>query len=266
MCSNYAECFSVLMEKLIENMKSETFFVRIVKVMIKKQKTKEKTPGSLMLLSEDPNFKLMSEKEMIQEHPLYIGDDEALSDYEEILSDADWPIYQQKEEEKLVRHETSDLLEHCNYPGIYIIFGCYKDHPRIPLYLGSCNSMRDRGFLDKHGFSEKFVNSDFWHGKCGLNEEYLTLSITMIGMDKSIALLMEDVFLRVFDFSFNKRNNNPSRYDKYEFIHSIKEDAIKQASDDDFRSKEKEVRKSNNHHHEICLFNLITFICSFKNC
>ena len=87
----------------------------------------------------------------------------------------------------------------------------------------------------------------------------------MIGMEKSVALLMEDVFLQVFVFSFNKRNNDPPRYDKCEFIHSMKQNGIEQASGDKMRSKEKEVRKSNNHLHEICLFNLITFTCSFKN-
>ena len=125
--------------------------------------------------------------------------------------------------------------------------------------------MRDRGFLEKHDFPKKFVESEFWLGKCGLNEEYLNLSITMIEMDKSVALLMEDVFLRVFDFSFNKRNNDPPRYNKRGFIHSMKENAIEPASDNDIRSKEKEVRKLNNHLHELSLFNLITFICSFKN-
>ena len=90
-------------------------------------------------------------------------------------------------------------------PGVYFIFAHYMEMSPIPLYVGKASDIKTR-LSGEHGFGEKFLDSRL--------ELSLSLTVVYTKYDIGLALYLEGLFLQLFDFAFNQKDNDSYRIEE----------------------------------------------------
>ena len=141
------------------------------------------------------------------------------------------------------------LLRNHAEPGVYFIFARYMELPPIPLYVGKASDIKTR-LSGEHGFAKHFLDSPHL-------ELSLSLTVVYTKDDIGLTLYLEGLFLQLFDFAFNQKDNDSYRIEEMQkrMIHErfcelpmmakwIEEPETLNVTSEEVQSKLNEVRKT----------------------
>ena len=151
-------------------------------------------------------------------------------------------------EPKGKENENEKLLEE---PGAYFIFAHHMELPPIPLYVGKASDIKRR-LTNEHDFGKNFTKFKTALSKARKCEDLkldLYLTVVYTKNDLGLAPYLEGLFLHLFDFAFNRQDNEGYRFEGEEFLNFIEtmmtESAIPNAASlEDQSTKLDEVRKT----------------------